>query len=216
MTTQDQAPPLPRSQRKHRAVLEAAETLFLRDGYATTTMDEVAERSGVSKQTVYKHFGSKEALFVELVGSMTGRAGDGLHDLDQAPAPDDDVGAWLEQHAHGMLAAVMTPRLLGLRRLVIGEVARFPDLARVLHENGPMRAIRSLAAALADLADRGLVQVDDPLEAATTFNWLVMGAPVNDAMLLGDGSIPSDADLRRHAASATRVFLAAHGPLHEF
>lgn len=211
MTTHEQAP-LSRSVRKHQAILAAAEELFLRDGYPTTTMDEVAERSGVSKQTVYKHFGSKETLFVELVGSMTGQAGDGLHDLDEPPAPDDDVAAWLEQHGYAMLTAVMTPRLLRLRRLVIGEVAHFPDLARALHESGPQRAIRSLAVALSDLAARGLVQVEEPLEAATTFNWLVMGAPVNDAMLLGDDALPTDKELRRHAASATRVFLAAHRP----
>ncbi len=215
MAVTPEHPPLPRSVRKHRAILAAAEELFLRDGYPTTTMDDVAEHSSVSKQTVYKHFGSKETLFVELVGSMTGLAGDGLHDLDEPPAPDDDVGAWLEQYGHAMLAAVMTPRLLRLRRLVIGEVARFPDLARVLHENGPQRAIDSLADALRALAERGLVQVQEPLEAATTFNWLVMGAPVNDAMLLGDDDLPTDAELRRHAATATRVFLAAYGPLQE-
>ena len=56
---------------------------------------------------------------------MTGQAGDGLHDLPAPPAPDDDVATWLEEHGHAMLAAVMTPRLLRLRRLVIGEVARF-------------------------------------------------------------------------------------------
>ena len=43
--------------------------MFLRDGYLGANMDELAALSGVSKQTVYAHFGSKEALFVELVGA---------------------------------------------------------------------------------------------------------------------------------------------------
>lgn len=199
------------SQRKHFAMLAAAEQLFLRHGYLGTSMDELAELSQVSKQTVYAHFGSKEALFVELVSSMTGGAGDGLHDLDEMPAADGDVAGFLERYAIDELTVVMTPRLLQLRRLVIGEVGRFPELATALYENGPDRAIRSLAKVMTSLAERGLLAVDHPLEAATTFNWLVMGAPMNEAMLLGDGAIPEPAALRRHAAHVTRVFLAAYG-----
>ena len=200
-----------RSERKRRAILAAAEELFLRHGYLGTSMDELAELSNVSKQTVYAHFGSKEALFVELVSSMTGGAGDALHDLDVEPAADGDVAGYLEQYAAGQLAIVMTPRLLKLRRLVIGEVGRFPALARALYENGPQRAIRSLAVAMTALRERGLLDFDDATEAATTFNWLVMGAPVNDAMLLGDEAIPSPEAQHRHAAHATAVFLAAYG-----
>ena len=209
MTTSPVVPA--RSERKRRAILAAAEELFLRHGYLGTSMDELAELSNVSKQTVYAHFGNKEALFVELVSSMTGAAGDGLHDLDVEPAADGDVAGYLEQYAADQLAIVMTPRLLQLRRLVIGEVGRFPALARALYENGPHRAIGSLAVAMTSLSDRGLLDFDDAAEAATTFNWLVMAAPVNEAMLLGDDAIPSPEVLRRHAAHATRVFLAAYG-----
>ena len=53
--------------------------MFLRSGYLGTNMDELAARSQVSKQTVYKHFGSKEALFVELVTSMTDAASSSVH-----------------------------------------------------------------------------------------------------------------------------------------
>ena len=67
------------SARKHRAILAAAEEMFLRSGYLGTNMDELAARSQVSKQTVYKHFGSKEALFVALVTSMTDAASSSVH-----------------------------------------------------------------------------------------------------------------------------------------
>jgi hypothetical protein len=53
--------------------------------------------------------------------------------------------------------------------------------------------------------------MDNSVVAATHFNWLVMGEPVNRAMLLGDGAVPRTAALRRHAAEAVRVFLAAYG-----
>ena len=57
-----------RSARKRRAILDAATEVFLKSGYLGTNMDEIAALSSVSKQTVYKHFSSKEALFIEIVG----------------------------------------------------------------------------------------------------------------------------------------------------
>ena len=106
---------------------------------------------------------------------------------------------------------VLTPRLMQLRRLVIGEVARFPELARVLYERGPQRAIAALAQTFERLAARGLLVIDDPLIAASHFNWLVMSEPLNKAMLLGDAAIPKPKALRRYAAEGVRIFLAAYG-----
>lgn len=141
---------------------------------------------------------------------MTDAAGDRVHDTVPDPESADDIVAFLEGYADRQLEIVMTPRLLQLRRLVIGEVARFPDLAAALYERGPKRAISSLAGVFERLDRRGLLTVRDPLVAATQFNWLVMGEPVNRAMLLGDGAIPGRAERRRHVAGAVQVFLAAY------
>jgi AcrR family transcriptional regulator len=165
----------------------------------------------VSKQTVYKHFASKEALFIEIVTSMTEQAGDLV--LNDIPEPDDvdDVAEYLREYAYRQLTLVLTPRLIQLRRLVIGEVSRFPELAKVLYERGSMRALAALAASFTHLAERDLLAIDDPMVAATHFNWLVMSAPLNQAMLLGDAAIPPPAELRWHAEEGVRVFLAAYG-----
>lgn len=202
---------LGRSERKHQAILEAAQEMFLAGGYLGTNMDELAAASRVSKQTVYKHFGSKEALFVELVTSMTDAAGDRVH-VDLAdPTHADEIPPFLEAYADRQLDIVMTPTLLQLRRLVIGEVTRFPELAEALYEHGPKRAITTLAAMFERLDALGLLRVDDPSAAATEFNWLVMGEPVNRAMLLGDAAIPSAAERAAQVRGAVRVFLAAYG-----
>lgn len=199
-----------RSARKRRAILDAATDVFLRSGYLGTNMDEIAALSAVSKQTVYKHFASKEALFIEIVASMTNEAGDLVQ--NEMPEPDDeDIAAYLRNYAYRQLTVVLTPRLMQLRRLVIGEVSRFPELAKVLYERGPMRALAALAASFERLADRGLLAIDDPMVAASHFNWLVMSAPLNQVMLLGDAAIPTKAELHRHASEGVRVFLAAYG-----
>jgi TetR/AcrR family transcriptional repressor of mexJK operon len=122
-----------------------------------------------------------------------------------------DVEADLRELARRQLALVLQPRILQLRRLVIGEVARFPELGRTFYEQGPGRTIAALAATFERLAARGLLQLDDPLLAAAHFNWLIMSIPLNRAMLLGDDEPLAPADLGRYADTGVHVFLAAYG-----
>jgi len=200
-----------RSARKRRAILDAATEVFLRSGYLGTNMDEIAALSSVSKGAFYANFSSKEALFVEIVGGMTTGAGDVVHNDVAQLAEGENLAAYLVEYALRQLTVVLTPRIMQLRRLVIGEVTRFPELARVLYERGPARAMNMLAAVFVGLAERGLLEIDDPAVAAEHFNWLIMSAPLNRAMLLGDDAIPSPAELRRNAEAGVRVFLAAYG-----
>ena len=199
------------SERKHSAILDAALKVFLSSGYLGANMEEIAALSAVSKQTIYKHFSSKEALFVEIVNSMTDVASDTVHNQVPEIAYYKDIAEFLQIYAYRQLTVVLTPSLMQLRRLVIGEVARFPELARVLYERGPQRAIASLAQTFERLAGRGLLVMEDPLIAASHFNWLVMSEPLNKVMLLGDEAIPKPTVLRRYAAEGVRVFLAAYG-----
>ncbi|MGO4518811.1 TetR/AcrR family transcriptional regulator [Terriglobus sp. 2YAB30_2] len=199
------------SERKRKAILEAAMSVFLKSGYLGASMDEIAAIAQVSKQTVYKQFSSKEALFVGIVTSMTGTAGDTVHNNVPELTEGGDLSEYLQRYALRQLTVVLTPPIMQLRRLVIGEVSRFPELARVLYERGPQRAMAIFATILTDLAARGRLKIDDPKAAASHFNWLVMSEPLNRAMLLGDDAIPKPAALRRHVAESVRVFLAAYG-----
>ena len=198
------------SARKRRAILDAATEVFLKGGYMGTNMDEIAALSAVSKQTVYKHFSSKESLFIEIVTRMTDAATNRVHKDMPELSEGGTVGAFLEMYAYRQLSVVLTPRLMQLRRLVIGEMTRFPEQAKIVYERGPHRAKLALAKTLEDLAARGLLVIDDPMTAASHFNWLVMSEPLNKIMFLGDDAIPKPAALRRHAAEVVRVFLAAY------
>jgi hypothetical protein len=142
---------------------------------------------------------------------MTDAASATVHNNVPEIGEDKDIAVFLRGYACRQLTVVLTPRLMQLRRLVIGEVARFPELAKVLYERGPHRAKVILAQTFKRLAERGLLVMDDPLLAASHFNWLIMSDPLNRAMLLGDEAIPKPAALRRHAAEGVRVFLAAYG-----
>jgi len=199
-----------RSTRKRRAILDAAATVFLRNGYRGTSMDEIAALAGVSKQTVYKHFADKERLFVEIVTGAVDEVSDPVHAEVLALADSGDVEADLRDLARRQLAAVMQPRLLQLRRLVIGEANRFPELGRTFYERGPGRTIAALADAFKRLAERGVLQLEDPSLAAAHFNWLIMSAPINRAMLLGRDEPLAGGDLEQYADGGVRAFMAAY------
>jgi AcrR family transcriptional regulator len=201
----------PRTARKREAILEAAATLFLRNGYLGTSMDEVAALAAVSKQTVYKHFADKQSLFATIVAQTIDEISEPvLHEVGDL-GDSDDVETALRDLARRELAAVLKPRLLALRRLVIGEAMRFPEAGRTFYERGPERTVSALAAAFEQLAQRGLLTIEDPALAAAHFNWLIMSAPLNAAMLLGQDEPPAAAELTRHVDRGVRVFLAAYG-----
>ena len=200
----------PRSARKRDAILAAAGPVFLRNGYRGTSMDEIAALAGVSKQTVYKHFVDKEGLFVELVTTTVDASSDPVHAELLALAESGDLEADLLDLARRLLARVIQPELLELRRLIIGEAGRFPELGRAFYERGVGRTVAAMSDVLTRLNDRGLLEVDDPKHAAAQFNWLTMSAPVNQVMMLGPDSIPTQAELDGYARSAVTTFLRAY------
>lgn len=200
-----------RSARKRRAIVEAAAGLFLDHGYQGTSMDEIAALAAVSKQTVYKNFSDKEQLFSDIVLGAAARADEFIQALPRVLAGTDDLRAGLQALARQYLATVMQPRLLQLRRLIISEAGRFPDLARTYYRRVPERVMDALAAQLGELAGRGLLRVDDPHVAASHLAFLILGLPLDRAMFLGTGHELSAAELDRRADDAVDVFLAAYG-----
>lgn len=203
--------PEPRSVRKRRVILDAATQVFVSEGFAGSSMDAIAAAAGVSKPTVYNHFADKEQLFAQVVRDMIEGITEPFYDQLLSLSESRDLNASLAETGLLLLAAVMQPPNLQLRRLVIGESGRFPELGRAYEEQGPGRAVSALTGAFAQLADRGALTAEEPALAAAHFNWLVVSIPLNHAMLSGSDRPPGRARLRRYADGATRVFLAAYG-----
>jgi TetR/AcrR family transcriptional regulator, mexJK operon transcriptional repressor len=212
MTTQPDAPlSNPRSVRKREAILDAATQVFLAEGFAGASMDAIAAAAGVSKPTVYNHFADKQQLFGQIVKDMIEGITEPFYDQLLNLTDSDDLEKHLREVACRLLTAVMKPPNLQLRRLVIGEASRFPELGHAYETQGPGRAISALTIAFERLAERGALRTDDPALAAAHFNWLAVSIPLNHAMLAGDDRPSGRTTLRRYADSAVRVFLAAYG-----
>jgi TetR/AcrR family transcriptional regulator, mexJK operon transcriptional repressor len=205
-----EAGPRDRSADKRSSILNAAAEIFLNGGFLGTSMDEIAAKARVAKQTVYAHFSSKRDLFVAMVSALTNQASDRVHVGVPEFHEGDDLKRYLTDYAVRQLQVVLTPRIIRLRRLVISEVLRFPELGEALYSGGPGRSIMSLAAIFERLAERGVLAIRNPSLAASQFNWLVMSAPLNRAMLLGDDAIPTASELQKHAAESVQLFLAAY------
>jgi TetR/AcrR family transcriptional repressor of mexJK operon len=200
-----------RSARKRQAILAAARTAFLDHGYAGTSMDQIAAAAAVSKQTVYKHFADKDRLFASVISGDIDDAERQSSSVFDALPDSDDLAADLRRFARQHLAVVVQPHMMRLRRMVIAEADRFPDLASTWYANGPERGAARLADRFAALADRGLLRMDDPLLAAQHFNWLVLSIPLNLAMFRPAAEAFPAAELDRYADEGVRVFLAAYG-----
>ena len=201
-----------RSARKRRSIMEAAATLFLRHGYQGTSMDEIAALAAVSKQTVYKNFADKERLFHDIIMGVAGTVEDFLRSVGDTLRDTEDLATDLRTLGRRYIQVVMRPQVLQMRRLLIGESARFPELARAYYEKAPERVLTALAPELRRLHDRGLLTVSDPDLAAKHFAFLILGTPLDKAMFVGDDTGFTTGELDRMADEGVRVFLAAYRP----
>jgi len=197
---------------KRRAIAKAAAAVFLRDGYVAASMDEVAAVAGVSKQTVYKHFGSKEQLFLAVIQEAINGVLDEFFSVLATSFPDsEDLEGDLLRLGRILLTRVLDTELMALRRLVIAEVGRFPELGRAWYESGPGALVAALSENLRRLAEGGELLIDDPLAAASNFNWLVVSRPQNMVMF-GVVDAFTSTEIEEFVTSAVKVFLNAYRP----
>src|SRR5260370_14594763 len=184
-----EAGPPDRSADKRSSILNAAAEIFLDGGYLGTSMDEIAAKAGVAKQTVYAHFSNKRDLFIAMLTALTTKTSDCVYVGVPEFREGDDLKRYLTDYAVRQLQIVLTPRIVRLRRLVIGEVSRFPELGEALYSGGPGRALMSLAAIFERLAGCGVAPIANPSLARLPFNWLVISPPLNPPMVLGPDAV---------------------------
>jgi TetR/AcrR family transcriptional regulator, mexJK operon transcriptional repressor len=209
----DDVEPDGRTARKRRAILAAATEVFLDNGYVGASMDEVAAKAAVSKQTVYKQFRDKEHLFSEIILSTAVPVVEGFTSAFRTTLDDaTEVRQAFHDLAKRFLAILLRPDVLRMRRLVMAEADRFPEISGAWFERCFRASIEELGKAMVRLVDRGLLrELADPTLAAYQFAGLVMYWPMNQVMFVGATARPTDEELDRIADRAADVFLAAYG-----
>lgn len=116
---------------KAEQIFEGALQEFLVHGYAGTSMDRVAASAGVSKATVYNHFGDKEGLFIALVRGLAQKKYQIMAESHNAELMEAEPAVVVRQIANTILDNSLDDQQhLAFVRLVIGESGRFPELAK--------------------------------------------------------------------------------------
>lgn len=136
---------------KHHAISAAASAMFLADGYERVTLDQIARRAGVSKQTIYSHFRDKETLFKAICSELAERLTFPL----RAPPAESDLRSTLTRLGEDALAMMLDPHSLDLHRLVMSAALRFPELGRAAYEAGAMRIVEDLSTLLVERSQLG-------------------------------------------------------------
>ncbi|GAA1618547.1 TetR/AcrR family transcriptional regulator [Kribbella sancticallisti] len=184
--------------------------MFLQHGYRAAAVDEIAALADVSKVTVYSHFSDKHSLFVAVFTDAIREAEESTQSLLHGFSESGDIERDMRTFARRHVVLVTQPHLVRMRRTIIAEADRFPDLARAWHRAGPERGHAALAAQLERLAQRGVLRIDDPLLAAQHLNYLILSVPLNEAMFAVHKPYGRKR-LHHFADEAVRVFLAAYG-----
>ena len=158
----------PKSDQKAEALLGAAGERFPASGFQGTSMDEVAQRAGVSKQTVYSHFASKEALFQACIRAKV--AGYGFDETTEVD--ETDLRAALSTLTRRFVDLLFDPEVIAMHRLVMGESASQPRIAELFFDSGPRRTQDTVTAFLQAQAAKGRLQIDQGRLHYAAMQWL--------------------------------------------
>jgi AcrR family transcriptional regulator len=172
--------------------MDIATKLFSRNGYAATSLVDVALKSGVATRTIYQHFGDKSDLFREVV--FTRRNAPALNPPRAAEA--ESLFAAMLRAAEYVVDVTMDEKTASLMRLMVAEHIRFPDLTKKVVSAAFERFYGTIERIFSDLCIMGLIPAGDHLESAKLFADFVLGAmPLNLFMQWTDQR-PSQTELR--------------------
>ncbi|SHF62482.1 TetR/AcrR family transcriptional regulator [Streptoalloteichus hindustanus] len=192
---------------RREQIAAAALAVLLDRGYAGTSIRAIAEHAGCSLETLYRHFENKEALFLELVNSFRKRIVEPLRDVAAAPSTDRELKEALTRAGTLLFDVLTSDEGLKMQRLTFAESGRFPELGRLVYDEGIKPFDNAVAAILSDAAARGLLRCPDPLEAARVFSGMVLFDP-RERLLLGIEQPPSFGDRSDYIERVVTLFLA--------
>ena len=190
-------------------ILDAAQQVFLKRGYQSASIDEIAEVAPASKPTIYAHFEGKEALFEAVVAHVL----DGLTDFEGFEAK----GRTVQDKLAGLGIEVVErfiDETVGITRATIAEADRFPALSRHVHEAGRDRAAAAVSHVLNDAThtlSRGSKGPFGPKRSLTTaqiFMDLIL-LPMLMRALMGEGTRDLRGELPAFVRERVGFFLAA-------
>lgn len=189
---------------KRAAIIETARRLFLEHGYGIG-LEAIAAEAGVSRQTIYNLFASKDDLFAAIVQESSNQITGALAELK----PEADPREVLSKLGERFLEKLTSDHAVAFQRLLATSATVFPTLGPTFYANGPGRGLARLAAYLDRETEAGRLAVPDPVLAAEQFFGMLIGHRSMRRLLRIDGEMPK-AEITRRVNSAVTVFLRAY------
>jgi TetR/AcrR family transcriptional repressor of mexJK operon len=188
-------------------ILDAAQALFLAQGFEATSLNQIAVAAGATKRTLYVKVGDKSEIFAAAVRRMLDQRRERLDD----PGAGGSVAERLVRFCDSLLVVALDPDVLRLCRILVAEAPRFPALASLMEEQMTHGALLRLADLLRDEAARGRLAMDDPRLAAELLLTMTIGSAQRAVLF---GLDPWDAS-HCHAwvRTAVRLFLEGSRPV---
>jgi len=195
-----------RTEARRQAIIAVAGELFLKAGYGATSMAQIAVEVGGSKATLYGYFPTKAELFSAFVAETGASIFRELELLDLAGL---DLAAALGRLGLAYLRLMLSPRAIGVHRVVIAEAGRFPELGQLFFENGRRHTVDRVARMLSALADAHERPALASSDAVSHFRGLIE-AGLYERRLLG-AEVDLSADIEASVRSAVACFLRGCG-----
>ena len=191
---------------KNEAILDAASAVLFERGLAAP-LDEIARRAGVSKQTIYNHYGSK----AELVRALIARRSQLITAPLDVPGAEDRPEAALAAYARMLLETIIMERGVRLMRLIIESAPTQPEIAHAVFGATAGASRSKLAAFLEREARAGRLAVPDPAEAAGFYTGMVIGHHQLQGLLSLPHGLTAES-IDHIAAEVARRFMRAYAP----
>jgi TetR/AcrR family transcriptional repressor of mexJK operon len=205
--TRQTGPGRPKDLGKRAAILEAAKHMFVSHGFEGVSMDQIAAEAGVSKLTVYSHFGDKEALFSEAISAKCEeQLATGLFATD----PGTPLRERLLQIGRGFFALITSTEALAIHRVVTTQPPP-AKLGQLFWEAGPRRVQEAFEAFLREEMAAGTLEIPDPHRAASQFFCLLKGE-LHMRLLCGCNACFGPEEVEEHVRATIDLFLRAHAP----
>lgn len=199
-------PGRPKDLGKRAAILDAAKRMFVEHGYDGVSMDQIAAEAGVSKLTVYSHFGDKEALFGAAVQA---HCETGLPDSLFEVALEVPLRERLLQIARAFYAMISAPEAVAGHRILCTPQITASSLPRMFWEAGPRRVQAAFATLLERRIAAGELAIDDVPRAAAQFFTLLKGEP-HAQLVFGCCDMPDAEAIEAHLAASVDLFLRGY------
>lgn len=190
---------------RRKALLLTARACFFASGYGATTMSKVAARAGGSKTTLWSYFPSKERLFAAVVDDILA---DHCTALTVELPVEGEVEAVLEAFGHALLESLLSSPMLELYRLIIGEAARFPQLAGHFYDRGPKIGRARLASWMGAKIELCELRPASPAALANLFASMCLNGEYQRTLLSLPASNQSEA-IAAELGTAVETFCAA-------